>query len=243
MVDKLVILKSIDNAIFKNLTIKCSGLNSNVLKEVNKFRDEYGSESFEVCVLIDKKGNRISKETGVKEHVQVPMDEAIEEDAKGNTDLHLDHNHPSGKHEIPTCLSTADMKILLDKSPQTGNYLFKSITAEAPNGSRMTLIRKKDFEGKTNQINGFKDTISDLVDEYRNLLDKTGFESSQKWIKKYRNDYYSSHPKMPSFEQSRDAWKEYRKGLINDFIKNNQIKEKFNKYGFQLIINKSKIKK
>ena len=168
MVNKLIISKSIDDAI-----IKCSQgfrLNKKVLKTFNKFHDETCGEKFrktEKAIVTDNMGNIVYQKNGGKHSVNIDEKKtgvAFEEYGE----LHITHNHP--RRLVAESLSTNDIEKIYEEKYVDGEgfkFIYKSISCESPNGSRMTLVRGDDFTlSNVTYINSLAERLEDYSNKY-----------------------------------------------------------------------------
>ena len=156
MVSRNIIEKTIENI----LTIKCkvnrigtNSLNNNIKGGLNRFAEETKDLTHERVQLLDNKGNVLLEEDGDENHVSWNSIEALQYQ---QGDLINEHNHPTPfiqstdkTFELSTCLSDRDVENLWkvdtigfteDGEDITGT-VYKSVTCECGNGSRMTLTR------------------------------------------------------------------------------------------------------
>lgn len=161
-----------------NLTLKCGQgfrLNKSIISTFDKFHDETCGVKFkkkEKAILVDDNGEIIYSKWGGEHSVMID-DRDIVNDFKKYGELHVNHNHP--RRLVEETLSVPDVEHIYQEAYVDGNwvYLYKSISVESPNGSRMTLIRGDDFSNES--ITDVRFLASDLED-YSN---------------KYENDFYN----------------------------------------------------
>ena len=231
-------------------------------KKVRKALDDFANETCgekprgtEKLHLINENGEVVYTKNGKKTSVPYnhkKMNKLVSE----NGLLHMEHNHPIVKGEIadstkyvPTMLSEGDAYQLLEKGyvengrfesmiDSNWDYFFKSITAESPNGSRITLIKNNDFN---------VDNEDDYMNAYHRLDNEwqgycQSFKSSKSQYVAYLNsdtgwfrEMY--HLEGKSYDECIDAIdKQVIKdiGRFEDNIQN--IREDFNKCNVELSI-------
>lgn len=167
MVNREIIIKSIDNAI-----IKCSSDGTTFSKEVSEqleiFQQRYGDlTDHEELSLYDKNGNLLTHEVGEAHGVGVNLWEYGD-----NEDLHVFHNHPTlFTDSVPTFLSVPDMKSMMRNNLE-GGRLLRSVTAVSPNGSRMTLIKTNDFKYSASVEDAIVNLNSKCIEYYETYSDR-----------------------------------------------------------------------
>ena len=145
--------------------IKGTGIGIGFNKEVRKALDDFRTETCgdtpfktEKLCVINNNGEVVYTKNGTSNQVKDNEDKIYKLREKYGM-LHATHNHPSTENDtlpygiIPTMLSEADAKQLLRVrafddgrfTPLKFDYFYKSITAESPNGSRVTLMKNNDF--------------------------------------------------------------------------------------------------
>lgn len=137
-------------------------LGEDVRKAIELFEDETCGDkplSKEKICLVNDDGEVVYSKYGNSHSVSYNEDRVYKV-RNENGMLHNIHNHPNVKGEdlptgiIPTMLSRADVYRLTDsRAFDNGrfgynnwfDYIFKSITATSPNGSRITLMKNDNF--------------------------------------------------------------------------------------------------
>ena len=171
-------------------------------------------------ILIEKKGNKTSVEW--KNH---EITKGFEE----NGELHVEHNHPLYENpKLPVFLSGDDIIRLRDKINQykngvySGDFVFKSITCEGANGTRMTMVRGDNYTDKDN------DKLLKLIDDYENeiiseynkydITNNKDFLISHKFYE-IRDKYFDEHPNINSItdEQRLEFYGQAEKEIFKDF--------------------------
>ena len=159
MINKEIISKSIDNAIYKShqhLT-----LNDKVTATLDKFHKETINRKTEKGLLINDKGEIVHSKNGKKDEVDIWNGADERSLYEENGALHIEHNHPSVSKDFPftECLSWEDTTCITHEvgiADGRGNldkkYSIKSITAEGANDSRMTLVRGDFFSEKDTKL-------------------------------------------------------------------------------------------
>ena len=195
MVEYKWIYKSIDEAIIKCRT--GGQLSSRVKKTLNTFAEKSRKWRKEQAIVIDANGEILYSIKGKTYSVNISSEEVIKliQDNGMVGDFHIDHNHPTPyqnaereENLLPTSLSYPDVMRLVDcwspYSEKLDDFVsitpYKSVTAECPNGSRMTLnrlgINEKNKVLEVNEKGGdeFQKFMDDYTQANRNLGLKTG---------------------------------------------------------------------
>ena len=200
MISKRIILKSLDDAIWKcgqRLT-----LNKSILKTFDEFSKSINGLNYEKAIFVDDAGKILGEKKG--DAHSVPNDDDLLErlfEKNDNKPLHINHNHPIRYgYWHPNCLSSNDITSLFKKS-DNGDYFFKSITMEDGfTGMRMTLVRGDNF--KEDDIEKINSLDFQVIDNLR-----SGFEFESYDIQ--RNTF-------------KELWEKRSEGLVPDspeFIK------------------------
>ena len=189
MVQKDLILKTLDNAI-----VKCSQrltLPKKVYSPMLSFAQETINRKTEKGLLITDTGEIVHSKNGSKKQVDIFKGINLRDLYEEYGSLHIEHNHPSIIKEFPysECLSTEDMNCLTTtvKIPDgRGNaeevYPIKSITAEGTNGTRMTLVRGDNFN--TDDEIPFNKAVGNYYKYWNN------------WIENYSDTYNKNYRKI-----------------------------------------------
>lgn len=171
MISKIIISKSIDDAI-----VKCGQrltLNSKVTSVLDKFAKETINRKTEKGLLINDNGEIIHSKNGSKHKVEIWKGIDYRGLYEEHGALHVEHNHPSitKDFDYTECLSDDDMLNVISKVKQADGrgglweeYLVKSITAEGTNGSRMTLVRGDNYSDDDEKL--FQEARRELTESY-----------------------------------------------------------------------------
>lgn len=186
--------------------------NKKVRKALDTFRDETCGDkplTKERINVINNEGEVVYKKNGKSTSVPYNHDKVLKQ-RESQGILHMTHNHPLLKNEdkphdiIPTMLSEADARQLLwtvhlgENKGRFGvensfDFVYKSVTAESPNGSRITLMANNKFthENEEDYINtyhklewawqnycqSFKDKKQELISYYNTDISAGGWFS------------------------------------------------------------------
>ena len=171
MVNKRIITKIFDDVLSKHYLWKCGagGFNKQILSTFNQFREETRDWEKEKCLFVTNKGEIVWSKVGEKNMVELDTYQGWLQ-SEHNGLLHIEHNHPNvkGLEYFPSVLSSADIRKMYDSA--NGRYLYRSITAEYPNGSRMSISKTREF-GETHDFNK-DERIHDLSVKYNNVFTK-----------------------------------------------------------------------
>ena len=213
------IIEDTFNSIFNKhyvLAVKCSQgfrLNKSVVAAFDRFHDETcnpdNPRKTEKAIVTDKDGNILYSKNGGQHSVNIDSRE-IENLHKEYSELHMTHNHP--RVMVQESLSSADVRMLFEQSLD-GEYTYKSISCESPNGTRMTLVRGDGF--KSENLTSANILGADL----------------QEFSNQYESEFYNSvrrlqqeHPyENRSGESMVDAGKRYYEYV--DYLQNLALKE------------------
>lgn len=185
MVSKKVIHSIIETSVSKHYMMKCGkgAFNSKVLNTFNQFREETKDWNHEKVIFVTNKGETVWSKEGDKDSVQLDTYQGWLQ-SEHNGLLHIEHNHPqvNGLEYFPCILSVDDINKMQDSA--NSRYLYRSITAEYPNGTRMSVSKTKDFQfnhdfdkdDKVRELSKiYNGAISKYVHEYRDkILQYTG---------------------------------------------------------------------
>lgn len=188
------------------------------------FWDNEGNELNYIKGKIDKNNPKSSYRVTVREYLNQLKDSDY-------YDLHADHNHHSHYlYGIPTYLTCSDMYKLLIKN-KNDKHVFRSISAEAPNGSRMTIIRGNKFNANTdelfylNTINKIDKACSNYYGLYvSQVFSDTDKEQNRNTKLNINYNYNSLHKKsVEKFVKENGTLEHYLKsqGLYDDLAKIN----------------------
>lgn len=146
------ILKVIEKSINKTHDGTSMG---QIKSSLDKFANEYRNKKVEYGRILSPKGFELKTLTNnKKKYVEIPNSVLKGLDDFGYSNLHFDHNHPENL-DFPTYLSYEDTALLLLKTKK-GEYFFRSVSAETPNGWRMTIIKNNNFTEANEQDLMFK---------------------------------------------------------------------------------------
>lgn len=211
------------------------GVNSKVRLELENFRMETcvrRVKKKEKGIFISNDGERLASFNGDDHKVSIDNEKAWDLYQKYG-ELHFTHNHPSGKDSfLPTCLSESDCNMFKNHriSFENGSEtLWKSVTAEAPNGTRMTLIRKDETMYYKDNYKKFNNAVESLSTAYRDYL------------LKYENEFVKQSGSFSGSDMmTMGAKKQYHESVIEeigspiDLFKT--ARENFNEIGLDLIL-------
>lgn len=213
MVNKDIIIKTLNEAIHKCSGYRVGNLSlGNKTKQtLNRFRNKTKDYDYEAMQFINTNGEvvleRDNKPTDDRSGAKVDFtDLNFDEMAEnGDYDLIITHNHPGAyweykyvgdipkgdgfysKKQIATILSLDDcLQVLHTATLSNGEMVtpFKGIVAECPNGSRMSLIRRKDYD--VDNITGKGNNTKQI--RYQILFENAYEVLHNKW-KHYLEDY------------------------------------------------------
>lgn len=230
MVDK----KTITEIINKAIIVKCSdgwNLSTKVRSTFNQFAKDTRSLTHEELIMCDKQGNIVFSKKGDNHSVNISDDED-KELWSNYQDLDVDHNHPTvtGK-DVTTCLSWEDMEnpIKYNLGDKIGEhdyeevYLVKSVTAEAPNNSRMTLIRNHQFN-ITENGESYQKAREELVkvnSQYKNKFTDAVLDYCINHVIEFKEKHPDAHVRESDF---RDEAEDYVIKQLGKFEETNDFK-------------------
>ena len=236
----MVKYNTIIKIIEKELNKTHDGTNLKPIKSsLDKIAKKIRNKKKEQAYLLDENGNIVLHKKGTKHGVE--WDEETE--LKGHTNLHITHNHPEGItiDDIPTTFSKADMLILRKKNNE-GEYYYKSISAESPNGTRITLIKNNKFstldEDKYFQAT---ENYSYACTDYNRMHREKVEEIMKEKIKEIKSkDKYApiNHLQLHAKTQE-EVTKEI--GTLNDYLKEKGIYKQFEKCNCKFRITKNPV--
>ena len=220
-------------------TIKCGQNlritgNTRLMNTLAKFRKETCNpkkpRKTEKAIIINNNGETVIDKKGDKNSVTWNSNEILKAFTENN-ELHIEHNHPLYENpKLPVFLSGDDIIRIRDKIGQykngiyTGDYVFKSITCEGANGTRMTLIRGDNYKDTDNTK--LQEIIADyqkeLITEYtKHDTTNTEYTITRKFYE-IRDKYFQEHPDIQTITDEQ-VTKFYQQA-------ENQIYKNFNPY-------------
>ena len=134
-----------------------------VTKALDNFAQQYANlKDHEEISFYTENGEEIThivgQEHGVDEKTLEEIDKKLFEE--NYTNVNVDHNHPTVWDKfVPTFLTENDMANLKEKN-SNGDYIYRSVSAESPNGSRMTILRNNKFSEADYPL--FEKTIEEI---------------------------------------------------------------------------------
>lgn len=247
MVSKHVISKSLSDAIVKCSRNKIKGgggihvfINGKVRNGLDAFREETCGDRVrktEKVVLLNNDGEQVYSNSDKLDN-QCSIDiKKVKKFYDKYGELHITHNHPNGKNSLlPVCLSKNDTEIITDymfgEVDSEGNvpfyYYYKSITAESPNGSRMTLIRKDE---------SFRDDFSKTFYKACDMLDDAYKDYTHKYISKsnyLQRDWGAYEFKDKGLREQVHNIVTKEIGFFEDYLVD--VRKEFNKTGMDLVL-------
>lgn len=224
---------------------KCNShflLPSKVKGVFNRFHKETCGENpseDEYMVATDDKGNVIytmpeDDEEPQDSRVSLGLYEAKEHLFKTGEAVHITHNHPSGGWAI--CFSDDDVSALFQEEDGTAfpvkdgkTMPIRSISAESPNGCRLTLVRSDEFvrRGSMKKVNGLRDDLwmcyhhylSNCISNQRTIFDEIRRGNGSKDLNDFKslkelNDYINTetYKRVGPYEQFSE-FKECKSGF------------------------------
>lgn len=207
---------------------------------LNNWADKNRKQDHEIMAFYDKEGNLIFEEDNGDENGVVMSDEDFEKifEKEGYNNLDLTHNHPSLHIDnIPTYLSTTDRDMLLVRNSK-GEYCFRSMSAETPNGYRVTIVKNNNFS---------EDNHFDYEDTFN--LYNLHCKDYHNAYKEIQNDYarekfyeYKKQGKKFSGEELRKESIEYtlkKLGSLDKYLRERGVFDNFKKANCKLRIVKN----
>lgn len=148
MISKKLIVKSIDDAIWK-----CGqrlSLTKRILSTFNSFAGTIRNRKTEKAIIVDDEGKILESKNGGKTGVNIQDNVLKAFEDNDNNPVSIDHNHPNEFKDVaPSFLSVSDMDWVIAKHPDSNDFLVKSISAEdSYNHSRMSLVRGDNYSDK-----------------------------------------------------------------------------------------------
>ena len=193
---------------------------------LDKISPKIRNKKKEQAYIIDEEGNIIQHKKGTKNGVEIDENTLKEEKHKN---LHVTHNHPSDLtlDNIPTTLSEDDMEALLTKN-NDDDYLFRSISAESPNGTRITLIHNNNFNeaDENNYRNAMRKYIAKSF-QYKTLILQKTKQAMYNKVQQYKADH--PHESIPHMKMEIETRKEMIKemGGLEDYFKKEGVFKAF----------------
>ena len=194
MVTKEIIYNIIDECTYKQYQVKCSQrltVSDTVKKAFQVCREETCNplkpRKSEKAYFIDEKGKIVFTKVGTKSGVSWDKSE-LREVYEEFGELHIEHNHPLYQvKQLPVFLSSDDVNMIAKSYGELsggvvddGQYVYKSITCEGANGTRMAIVRGDNFNVTD------KRNVSSLAMKYEREVT----EYYQEYIDKIPNMYY-----------------------------------------------------
>ena len=186
------ILKAIENHTLK--THDGAGFKRTLTQSLNKWAETHRTiKDHEEMAFYDDNGKEIfTQQNGEKDFVTM-TDEDFNRVFNEETyhGLNLTHNHNSLYiDEVPTYLSTTDRDILLVKNNE-GEYCFRSISAETPNGTRVSIAKNNKFTKENEDdykyvFNEYNHACATYYDTYKDSRNKHARQIKQEYNKQGR---------------------------------------------------------
>ena len=207
---------------------------------LDKIAPKIRNKKKEQAYIIDEYGNIIQHKKGTGDSVEIDEDTLKEEKHKG---LHITHNHPSDLtlDDIPTTLSHADLLILNTKN-NDGDYLFRSISAENPNGTRITLIRNNKFnESNEDDYHMAVNKYFNSSIQYKHLILQKTKQIMYGKVQQYKSDH--PHESIPHMKMEIETRKEVIKeiGSLKGYLKKEGVIKSFEDCNCKLRITSNKV--
>lgn len=257
MIDKNLILKSLDDAISKcrrSIRVGMSSLSNQIKGTLNRFADKTKNNTIEEGLIIGTDGSELLWSKGTYENVSYDEEDVRKAlDMNNGKDLFFEHNHVGSfidndkKFEdmlqltVPTLLSLPDMNTLFETLEYNGVKItpFKSITADSTNGTRMTVTRI-DNEGEDLTNNHVLKNVSDskymVTEAWKNMYSRwaTFFNQYNKNLKvfaiNFRTEHYQDYyDKWVNSGKDDNVWKRYWNDYhsARDKFANDLVKDNF----------------
>lgn len=231
MVEKKIISKTIGEAILKCSQRLSINKNTGLMTTMEQFRKETCNpkkpRKTEKGILVNTDGEVLIETKGNKTSVTYNSQDIIKS-FEQNGELHVEHNHPLYENPyLPVFLSGEDIWRLRDKVNQykngvySGDFVFKSITAEGANGTRMTLVRGDNYSDEDNNklSDLIKDYENEIISEYKKYdVSNKEFSVSEKFYE-IRDKWFDEHPDVDSItdEQRLQFYAEAEKQVFKRF--------------------------
>ena len=194
----------------------------------------------EQAYILTENGEIIRHKRGTKNGVIIDDKTLIDENRKN---LHLTHNHPSELtiDNIPTTLSTEDMEGLIMKN-NNGEYLFRSISAEAPNGTRVTLLHNNKFN-ESNEADFHKAMTNYHTKcfQYKGLILLKTKKAMFDKVQQYKFDH--PHESIPHMKMEIETRKQVIKemGSLENYLQKEGVMKDFEDCNCKLRITNNKV--
>lgn len=206
--------------------------------QLNKIAEKIREKKKEQAYILDENGNIIQHKQGTKNEVELDT-----ETLKNQKNLHITHNHPSEitLDDIPTTLSHADL-LMLNTTNNDGDYIFRSISAEAPNGTRITLIRNNKFDESNEYDYQFAvNKYSRASTQYKKLILQKTEEAMFNKVQQYKTDH--PNERIPHMELEVETRKEVIKeiGSLNSYLEKEGVLKSFEDCNCKLRITNNKV--
>ena len=207
---------------------------------LDKIAEKIREKKKEQAYILDENGNIIQHKQGTKNEVELDTETLKYENQKN---LHITHNHPSEitLDDIPTTLSHADL-LMLNTTNNNGDYIFRSISAEAPNGTRITLIRNNKFNESNEYDYQFAvNKYSRASTQYKKLVLQKTEEAMFNKVQQYKTDH--PHESIPHMELEVETRKEVIKeiGSLNSYLEKEGVLKSFEDCNCKLRITNNKV--
>lgn len=181
MINEEIITTIFDEVIYKQYRWKCGkgGFNKQVLSTFNNFREESKKYTNEKALFVTNKGEIVWSKIGDKNSVTLDNYEGWLQGEKHGL-IHIEHNHPTikGLEYFPSILSSDDIRKMITSA--NSRYLYRSITAEYPNGTRMSISKTRDFGNKHDWDKD--DRIEELCKQYDGVVTEYVFMYKDKMV-------------------------------------------------------------
>lgn len=218
---------------------------SKINSSLDNFAEKYGQiKDHEEISFYTDNGKEImhlvGQEHGVDDKTLKPLTDKLEEE--NYTDVHVDHNHPTvWDTNVPTFLSENDMLTLMETN-NDGDYIYRSISAESPNGSRMTIIRNDKFNNEDHTM--FKEVIQKINREslhYSIITYKDAhMKALQQLSKEYTGNNKKEYLKSKEFHKKADDLAIKKVGTLEDYLKNQGLYDELSSVNCKLRIKQPK---
>ena len=236
MVKYKTILKVINESVKTHDGTSLGKIRTSLDKIAPKIRNKKKEQAY----ILDEDGNIIQHKRGTKNGVEIDEDTLKEEKHKN---LHVTHNHPSDLtlDNIPTTFSEDDMEALLTKN-NDDDYLFRSISAESPNGTRITLIHNNNFNeaDENNYRNAMGKYIAKSF-QYKTLILQKTKQIMYDKVQQYKADH--PHESIPHMKMEIETRKQIIKemGGLDDYFKKEGVFKAFEDCNCKLRITSNEV--
>lgn len=236
MVKYKTILKVINESVKTHDGTSLGTIRTSLDKIAPKIRNKKKEQAY----ILDEEGNIIQHKRGTGDSVEIDTDTLQYENQKG---LHITHNHPSDLtlDDIPTTLSHADL-LILNTTNNDGDYIFRSISAENPNGTRITLIRNNKFN-ETNEYDYHMavNKYFNISIQYKQLILQKTKQAMYNKVQQYKADH--PHESIPHMKMEVETRKEVIKeiGSLSNYLKKEGVIKSFEDCNCKLRITNNKV--